>query len=183
LAPDEVAPSFSGRRLHRRLATLRTLEWVNIGWLAVILLWVLPVQREVDLLSHTWQRTLAFVPVAGMLLVGGWYWHRKLHQRRDGRPLDDVLPILDRLDRWVPSVLLGSAVAVVLSWTFGVGSTTDRAWATGLVVFAWLEYINYFRVQLMHDTRSDLRRLARTRRLRPSWLATDLRQYRQRAHH
>jgi hypothetical protein len=44
----------------------------------------------------------------------------------------------------------------------------------GLLGFAWLEYVNYFRVQLMHDTRSDLRRLVRTRRLRRSWLATDL---------
>jgi hypothetical protein len=60
------------------------------------------------------------------------------------------------------------------AWVAGVGTVTDRWWATALLVMAWLEYVNYFRIQLMHDTRSDLRRLRTTRRLRRSWLATDL---------
>lgn len=180
MSHDEIDPAVRRDRLHRRLASLRTLEWVNIVWLAVALLWLLPSQQGVDLLTHTWQRSLAYVPVAVMLLVGGWYWHRKLHQLRDGRCLDDALRILDQVDRWARAMLVGSVAAVGLSWSFRTGLVTDRAWATGLVAFAWLEYVNYFRIQLMHDTRSDLRRLWRTRRLRPSWLATDLQAWRRR---
>jgi hypothetical protein len=165
----------SGERLHRRLASLRTLEWVNVGWLALVLLWWLPAQRDVPIPAGTWLRTVAYVPVAVLLVAGGWYWHRKLQQRRDGRELDDVLAVLDRVGRAIPGALLLGAVVVAVSWVGGFATSTDRWWALGLLGFAWLEHVNYFRVQLMHDTRSDLRRLVRTRRLRASWLATDLR--------
>jgi hypothetical protein len=167
-----------GDRLLRRLASLRTLEWVNVGWLALVLLWWLPAQRGVPIPAGTWLRTAAYVPVAALLVAGGWYWHRKLQQRRDGRELDDALAVLDRVGRAMPRVLLLGAVVVTATWVGGLSTVTDRWWALGLLGFAWLEHVNYFRVQLMHDTRSDLRRLVRTRQLRPSWLATDLRSWR-----
>jgi hypothetical protein len=44
-----------------------------------------------------------------------------------------------------------------------------------LVALAVAEHVNYFYRQLMHDTRADLRRLWRTRRLHPSHLNIDLR--------
>jgi hypothetical protein len=47
-----------------------------------------------------------------------------------------------------------------------------------MLTLAVLEYINYFVVQLSHETRADLRRLVRTRRLHPSHLAIDLRRHR-----
>lgn len=172
--PSPFSASRARPRLERRLASLRTLEWINVVWLAVVLLWWLPAGRDVAIPAETWQRTLAYLPVAAILLVGGWYWHRKLQQLRAGRPLDDALAVLDRLDRILLRLLVVVSGAVAVSWLTGTGTVTDRAWASGLVLFAWAEHVNYFRVQLMHDTRSDLRRLRRTRRLRPSWLASDL---------
>jgi hypothetical protein len=50
--------------------------------------------------------------------------------------------------------------------------------ARRMLTLAVLEYINYFVVQLSHETRADLRRLVRTRRLHPSHLAIDLRRHR-----
>lgn len=161
-------------RLERRLASLRTLEWANVVWLALLLLWWLPVQLGEPMPDGVWQRTLAYVPVASLLLVGGWYWHRKLQQLRQERPLDDALRILDHLARVLPWALGVATGAILLSWLSRAGYATDRAWATGMIVFAWAEYVNYFKVQLMHDTRSDLRRLRRTRKLRQSWLAHDI---------
>jgi hypothetical protein len=166
------------RRLHRRLASLRTLEWINIGWLAFVLLWWIPTGQGAAVPASTWQRTVAYVPAAALLVVGGWYWHRKLQQLRDGRPLDAALPLLDRADRLGRVVLLGMTAAMAVSWLTATGATTDRAWASVLLVFAWAEFVNYFRLQLMHDTRSDLARLRRTRRLRRSWLASDLSKWR-----
>jgi hypothetical protein len=113
-----------------------------------------------------------------LLVAGGWYWHRKLQQLRDGRELDDALAVLDRVGRVVPWVVQLGVATVAVSWLGGFATVTDRWCAVGLLVFAWLGHVNYFRVQLMHDTRSDLRRLVRTRRLRPSWLASDLRSWR-----
>jgi hypothetical protein len=159
---------------------LRTLEWANIGLLGVVLLWWLPAAQGIAVPVDTWQRTAAYLPVAGLLAVGGWYWHRKRQQLRQGRPLDGALRILDRVDRATPWLLAVGTAAVGLSLATGTGRPADRAWATGLLLFAWAEYVNYFRVQLMHDTRSDLARLWRTRRLRRSWLATDLAHWRAR---
>ena len=47
-----------------------------------------------------------------------------------------------------------------------------------LVAFAGLEHVNYFHVQLMHDTRADWAYLLRHRRLRRAPLADDLRRTR-----
>ena len=172
--PRSFSASRAPHRLQKRLASLRTLEWLNIAWLAVLVLWWAPAWQHAPVPVGTWQRTVAFLPVAGLLAVGGWYWHRKLRQLRDGRPLDDALPMLQRVGRRARRLLTVLTVAMGLSWMTATGSTADRSWATLLLLFAWAEYINYFHVQLMHDTRSDVARLCRTRRLRCSWLANDL---------
>lgn len=150
------------------------LEWLNVGWLAFVLLWWLPTGQGATVPATTWQRTVAFVPAAILLAVGGWYWHRKLQQLRDGRSLDDAMLVLDRLDRGGRVALVLASAAMAASWVSSLGTMGDRVWASLLLVFAWAEYVNYFRLQLMHDTRSDLARLYRTRRLRRSWLASDL---------
>ncbi|TVR30308.1 MAG: hypothetical protein EA388_14525 [Nitriliruptor sp.] len=155
------------------------MEWANVALLAVVLLWWLPAQRGLDQPQDTWLRLLAYLPVAALLLVGGWYWHRKLHQLRDGRPMESAMRVLDVLDRVLLRTLLVCSALIVAAWVVWAGTTTDRVWATGFVLFSWAEFVNYFRVQLMHDTRSDLKRLVATRRLRASWLAADLAEYRQ----
>lgn len=179
-AGGQFSATHNRRRLERRLASLRTLEWLNVVWLALILLWWVPAQAGSDIPAQTWQRMLAYILVAVMLAVGGWYWHRKLQQVRGGRPLGDALTVLDRLDRVLRGLLVAASVAAPTAWVAGVGTTADRVWAAGLLAMAWGEYVNYFRVQLMHDTRSDLQRLWRTRRLRRSWLASDLAAWRRR---
>jgi hypothetical protein len=85
-----------------------------------------------------------------------------------------ALGILDLLDRVLLRALVLCSVALLSAWVVWAGRTTDRVWATGLAAFAWAEFVNYFHVRLMHDTRSDLKRLAATRKFRRSWLATDL---------
>jgi Kef-type K+ transport system membrane component KefB len=149
---------------------LRTLEWFNIPFLFVALasMWT---DRTV---AHLWQRVTAYSLVAMLLAIGGWYWHLKILQVQRRRPLESQLRALLRIRPGAEIVLTIASLASAMSWTLQVGVTTDRMWATGLLVFAWAEYVNYFRYQLTHDTRADLRRLVRTRRLRPSWLARDL---------
>jgi hypothetical protein len=177
--PRSFSASRAPQQLEKRLASLRTLEWVNIAWLAVVLLWWAPAWQQAPVPAGTWQRTIAFLPVAGLLAAGGWYWHRKVQQLRDGRPLGDAMPLLQRAGQYARRLLTALTVALAVSWVTATGSAADRAWATLLILFAWAEYINYFHVQLMHDTRSDLTRLRRTRRLRRSWLANDLAEWQQ----
>lgn len=157
-------------RLLRRLKTLRNVEWFNIPFL-VLVLYLAWSDRSMDAL---WQRLTAYALVAFLLLIGGWYWHLKVAQIGRGRSIESQLTTLARI-RMVASVILGcTSVALVASWIAGIGHTADRGWATGFLVLAWAEYVNYFHYQLMHDTRSDLERLRRTGKLRRSWLAADL---------
>lgn len=146
------------------------MEWFNVSFLIAILssLW------SDRALGATWQRFTAYALAAGLLAVGGWYWHLKMLQIRDGRPMVGNLPTFDRIDRFAPVVLGAVSVGLIGSWLAGLGATADRGWATGFLLLAWAEYVNYFKVQLMHDTRSDWRRLMRNGRPRRSWLASDL---------
>lgn len=150
------------------------MEWFNVPFLMAVLssLWS---DRALDAI---WQRLAAYALAAGLLGVGGWYWHLKMLQIRDGRPIDPNLRQFDLVDRFAPAVLAAASLALVGSWLGGIGFTADRGWATGFLLLAWAEYVNYFKVQLMHDTRSDWGRLMRTSRLRRSWLASDLGQWR-----
>ena len=154
----------------RRLKTLRTLEWFNIPFLFVALASIWSDRTAASL----WQRVTVYSLVAMLLAIGGWYWHLKILQVLRRRRIESELRALLRIRRAAEIVLTVASLASAMSWTLEVGATADRVWATGLLVFACAEYVNYFRYQLMHDTRADLRRLLRTRRLRPSWLARDL---------
>lgn len=160
----------SRSRLVRRLRTLRNLEWFNVPFL-ILLLSTTWSDRS---LPSTWQRLIAYLLVAALLVVGGWYWHVKLRQVRDGRPIERHLGRLATFERLALATLAVGSLALTASWVWAVGTLADRTWATGFIVFAWAEYVNYFRVQLMHDTMRDLRRLFRTWRLRRSALAADL---------
>jgi hypothetical protein len=172
-----------GRRtvtVTRRLRNLRNLEWFNIFELAAILLWLVPARVGEDILADTWQRTLAYLPAAALLAVGGWYWHLKLRQVRDGRPLGDAPRALRRLGQAALIVLCAATGLLMISWVTRTGRTADRIWAAILLVLGSLEYVNYFHRQLMYDTRADLRRLLRRRRLAKSSLRRDLERYRRR---
>jgi len=157
-------------RVIRRLRTLRNLEWFN----APFLILALSTSWSDRSLSSTWQRLIAYLLVAALLMVGGWFWHVKLAQVRDGRPIERHLRRLALIGRLAVAALALGSLALTASWVWSVGTLADRAWASGFTVFAWAEWVNYFRVQIMHDTIRDLRRLLRTRRLRKSVLAVDL---------
>lgn len=140
--------------VRRRLRTLVALELFNIplfGWVFLIL-----PDRPV-----TAPDLLGYAMFALLLVQGAAYWIAKL--RQTGR----TLPArgLFRAARAINPALLLAALAVTLG---------TRSWlGAAFTVFAVLEHVNYFHIQLMHDTRADARRLL-TRGLRRSRLSRDL---------
>ena len=165
----------SRRAAPRRLRSLRNLELFNVVFLAAVLLWWVPRRADETIPADTWQRSVAYLPMAALLVAGGWYWHLKLRAiTGDREPLRRALGPLGVIGRLAVAVLAAGTVLAIASWVTGTGNPADRVWATGLVAFGWLEYVNYFQWQLMHDTRADLRRLAHDRRLRRSMLRRDL---------
>ena len=144
--------------------------------IAVIALAVLPGYWLSTSTHVDWYvRTPPLLLVCFILAQGALYWALKYRQYAHNVALPLWLPSLFRFFRW--SNVVGFAVlAVALALAAWHGAAaTDLAWGAGLWVFAALEQINYYHLQLMYDTRGALRRLRQTRRLRTPMLANDIR--------
>lgn len=151
-------------RILRRLRSLATLELLNIplqawAWFGVI---GFPL---------TAANLTGFALVALLLLEGAGYWtakHRQLTSRLATVPGIRGFAVA-RTANLVP-LTVGTAFAV---WTVasapGAGSIPGLAFA----LFAWLEHVNYFHVQLMYDHATDLRSF-RAKGFRRASLARDL---------
>ncbi|MFF0344076.1 hypothetical protein [Kribbella sp. NPDC004875] len=146
----------------RRLRSLATLELLNIPLQYVVWFGVID-------LPGTAPNLAGFALFALLLAQGAAYWSAKLRQL-PGEPLP-AARWFSLARKWNVPVLAGGLVFVLAAVARDPGATT----VAGLVfaVVAVLEYVNYFHLQLMHDTPADLRYLF-TRGLRRSHLARDL---------
>lgn len=140
---------------------LTILELANIPLQAVIWFrWIgLPV---------TWTNLAGFALIALMLVQGAAYWFAKVRQVGASLPGIRWFLLARRVD--VPILAAGTAgAALMVVRNPGVDTIPGLCFA----LFAWLEYINYFHMQLMYDTRADLASLFR-RGFRRAHLARDL---------
>ncbi|MEU4830722.1 hypothetical protein [Streptosporangium sp. NPDC023615] len=164
---------FSRSRVQRRLRSLAWLEALNVPLQAAIWFGVLG-------LPVTAGNAAGFALFALLLLEGAGYWSAKLRQiatRDRFLPGRRAFEILRRGNVAVLAVgLLFVAGTVVVDP--GIGSWPGL----GFGLFAVLEHVNYFHVQLMYDTAEDLRHL-RSHGLRRAHLARDLVLHEERAAH
>lgn len=116
-----------------------------------------------------------FAVFALLLLEGAAYWMLKLRQLRTRVPRLPGVAVYRAL-RVINVGLIVGALAVT---TAAAVTSPGKGSFPGLflALFGAAEHVNYFHVQLMHDTRADLRRLFSVG-LRRSSLARDLAQSR-----
>jgi hypothetical protein len=151
--------------VERRLGSLAALELINVPLQGFVWFGVVG-------LPPTASNLLGFSLVTLLLLQGAAYWLAKRGQlRRQAQHLPAVAAF--RIARLINPVLLGAGLAVTATAVFVAPGVATWP-GLGFAAFAVLEYVNYYHVQLMHDTVADVRRL-RSRGLRPSHLARDLR--------
>jgi hypothetical protein len=148
----------------RRLRSLAVLELVNVPLWAVAFFSVLG-------FPLTPANLAGFAVFALLLVEGAVYWTLKLRQlksraqRLPGVAVYRVLRVVN-----VGLIVAALAVTVAAAVTSpGKGSFPGLF----LALFGAAEHVNYFHVQLMHDTRADLRRLFSTG-FRRSSLSRDL---------
>ncbi len=117
-----------------------------------------------------------------LLIQGAWYWYSKSRRlKKEGTSVTPV-PVVRRL-RYCRVINL--ALIVLTAYACGIDWMRFRSELPGtqlallLYVFAILEYINYFHIQLMYDNRSDVQYLIRNRRLKRSALNKDMQRLRQ----
>ncbi|GLU48378.1 hypothetical protein [Nocardiopsis ansamitocini] len=150
----------------KRLRTLAVLEMVNIPLFAVVLFGGTGMPASPANL-------VGFALFALLLAQGGAYWWLKSRQVRVHARSPGGMRVFRVLKR--VNVLLLLAGGAVVLWSLAVGPRWSQAWpGFGLWAFAVLEHVNYFHVQLSHQTRADLARLRRTRRLHRSHLSRDM---------
>ena len=150
--------------VRRRLRSLAALELTNIPLQGVV--WF----GLVGLPAST-PNLVGFGLFALLLIEGAAYWMAKLRQitvRRRHIPAVAAF----RTARIVNPLLLAAGLVAT---GYAVAVDPGRASWPGLAfaLFAVLEHVNYFYVQLMHDTRADLHRLWSVG-LRASHLARDI---------
>ena len=168
----------SREKLRRRLSQYWKLELANVVFVPAAVTY-LAYATGGGLGPLTW---LVFLPMCGLLLVGGLYWRGKLHAL-EGRPgnLQSSLALADKLDK---PLLAGSTLAVgfaAASWIYPSisASFADRLAACVCAALAGLEYVNYYRRQLQHfDHAADFKRLLAGKGFRAAQMAVDLARYR-----
>ena len=150
--------------LIRRMRNLAALELVNIPLWAVVFFGVFDFPLTAANLT-------GFGAFALLLLEGSGYWILKIRQLRSRASQLPGVKVF-RVLRLVNVALLAAALAVVIAATVSSPGGNSLP-GLFLALFGVAEHINYFHVQLMHDTKADLRRLV-TVGLRRSQLARDL---------
>lgn len=112
-----------------------------------------------------------FTMFAVLLVVGAGYWLAKLWQvSGPGASLPGARVFA--VARIAIAPLLAVGVLSTIGWV--VAAPGAGSWpGLGFALFAVLEYVNYFHVQLMYDTVEDVRYL-RSHGLRRAHLARDL---------
>jgi hypothetical protein len=146
---------------------LRSLAWLelfNVPFQAVIWFAVLGFPVTVA-------NMVGFTMFALLLVVGAGYWLAKLRQISGpgvSLPGAGVFAVA----RIVLAPLLAVGVLALIGWGVAVPGAGSLP-GLGFGLFAVLEYVNYFHVQLMYDTVEDVRYL-RSHGLRRAHLARDL---------
>jgi len=133
--------------------------------------------------SIGWISYICFVPMCGLLLIGGLYWRAKLAQLNGDKT---ALPhMLKHAHIWQTPLLITTLLACALCLAgWGIPnlarSMSDKLVATIAAVLAALEYVNYYKRQVQHfDHVADFKKLLLGKGFRPSQMAVDLRRWRE----
>lgn len=158
-----------------RFLRLRNWEAFNVLFLPGLFIGVW-ITRQSDV---SWGvRLPPLVLMCAVLAQGAGYWHLKYRSIGNREALPPWFCALYRKVRASLAVGLGGCI---FAFSYSVVKHTipgwDVAWSIGLLGFAALEYINYFWIQLKHDSFADIEYLRRHRRLRTAPLASDLKRH------
>ncbi|WP_245793806.1 hypothetical protein [Streptomyces pini] len=142
----------SRARVRRRLRSLAALELLNVPLQAFLWFGML-------FLPVTAANTVGFGLFVLLLLEGAGYWLAKLRQiEAPGAPLPAAGVFAAA--RTANAVLL--AAGVLFTARAVADDPGSGTWpGLGFALFAVLEHVNYFHLQLMYDTAADLRMLRR----------------------
>ncbi|WP_019394563.1 hypothetical protein [Priestia filamentosa] len=123
---------------------------------------------------------LSFFLLEFILLQGSLYWRVKLKQLKKESSIilpQRVVRTLQVLETANGGLLLLTLLFFVIDFLIWYPNIPFKELSiTGCIfIFAFLEYVNYFYIQLSYDNISDLKFLIRTRRLKEAYIKKDIR--------
>lgn len=123
----------------------------------------------------------SFILLELLLLQGVIYWGSKLKRLRSNETTVTPLQSINRfiLFKRINMIILGVGILAfgidLVRWNLDSAFPTVGLLLTlGIYVFAFLEFINYFYIQLSYDSMADLKYLIRNRRLKCSFINKEI---------
>lgn len=121
---------------------------------------------------------ISFFLLEFILIQGTYYWHSKWKRLTTEKKSITPIRTVKHLEKLKPvniSIIIFSVIIffidVYIHYPFlPIGGLLLSGF---ILIFAFLEFINYFYVQLSYDNRSDLRHLIKTKKLKRSCLSQD----------
>ena len=121
---------------------------------------------------------ISFFLLEILLLQGTYYWYSKLKRLRTEKisitPIKTILQ-LQRFKKLNKIVIVLAVLAFIVDFVKWYPSLPvwGISLATFIFIFAILEYINYFYIQLSYDNLFDIRYLLKTKKLKKSCISKD----------
>lgn len=132
-------------------------------------------QLKLYYLASFW---FSFFLLEFLLVQGSMYWYAKWKRLKDENI--SLTPIkmvqrLKKLQKWNIAVIILAPIVFVIEiikWQHSL-PIGGLALAGFIYIFAVLEYINYFHIQLMYDNSSDIKYLLDSKKLKQSCISKD----------
>jgi len=125
-------------------------------------------------LSSFW---LSFCLLEFLLLQGTMYWYSKLQvvkKSHSAVTLSKIVILLRKLKNWNIVLIIVTPVAFIIDLLKWDPLPSGGGYVTVFIyIFAILEYINYFHIQLSYDNASDVKNLLTLKRLKKASLSKD----------
>ena len=165
------------KRIEKRLSYLYSGElfgFVSFIFVSYLFNYVYPSLQLYSLYSF-W---LSFILLECLLLQGIIYWYIKLNRLKTKHTSVTPIKLVRRLHQLKPInifLIIFSIIAFIydfLTWypSFPLGGLRI---SFIIYLFAVLEYINYFHIQLSYDNLSDIKYLVRSKKLKKSCMSKD----------
>ncbi|RXJ04402.1 general stress protein [Anaerobacillus alkaliphilus] len=120
---------------------------------------------------------VSFLLLLFLLMQGSYYWYSKRRRlKKEGTSItpDRVVQYLWRMKRWnVIWIWIAPLSFFIDVYIWYPSLPLGMAIALFIYIFSILEYINYFHLQLSYDNVSDIKYLAKTRRLKQACISKD----------
>ena len=165
------------RQVEKRLSYLYTGESMAVVGFIIVSFLLNKAYPQLQLYSLTsfW---LSFFLLELLLVQGSIYWYSKW--KRLKRENTSVTPIqmvqqLKKIQKWNISLMIVPPFIFVIDFLQWYPSLPiDGLSISGFIyIFAILEYINYFHIQLSYDNSSDIKYLLKSKRLKQACLSKD----------